>query len=246
MIANNTDARSHEEYLVEFGTKKNTLLDTVAHQLNGALMLMNNLAARAGKLDTASDQPALDKFISLVYDNSNHCIKIIGELLNEEHGELPGVPVKFARVDIVRIVRYIFEEIKKSQSGRNLVFDTTVPVFFVDTDDFKLLQVINNIASNSLKFTHENDEIRFILREQGDSFLIAVADSGIGIPEELQPFLFEKRGSARRTGLSGEKSVGLGLSIAKNLATSLRGRIWVESKEGKGTTVFVELPKGVS
>jgi two-component system sensor histidine kinase VicK len=108
-----------------------------------------------------------------------------------------------------------------------------------------LVQVINNITSNSLKFTHENDEIRFILREQDESFLIAVADSGIGIPEDLQPSLFEKRGAARRTGLNGEKSVGLGLSICKDLTTSLKGRIWIESKEGSGTTVFVELPKDV-
>src|ERR1041385_1308047 len=88
-----TEAREHEDYLVEFGTRKNTLLDTVAHQLNGALMLMNNLALRAGKLNLAKDHHALDRFVSLVFDNSNHCIKIIQELITEEHGESPGVNV---------------------------------------------------------------------------------------------------------------------------------------------------------
>lgn len=238
-----TEARHHEDYLVEFGAKKNTLLDTVAHQLNGALSLMSNLAVHAGKLKAGTDQESLDRFTSLVYDNSNHCIRIIHDLLAEEHTESPGVSVKFSRVDIVRIVTYIFEELKKSQAARKIILDTTSPTIFIDTDDFKFLQVINNLASNAIKFTHEGDEIRFILREKEESVLVAVADSGIGIPENLLPSIFEKHGPARRTGLNGEKSFGLGLSICKNLTTLLGGRIWVESEEGNGTTAFVELPK---
>jgi two-component system sensor histidine kinase VicK len=243
VVADVTEMRHHEEYLVEFGTKKNTVLDTVAHQLNGALSLMANLAVKAGKLNMETDRPAIDKFISLVYDNSNHCIKIITELLSEEHRGSPGVPTKFSRVDVVKMIRYIFEELKRSQPTRNLIFDSDSPTFFLDTDEFRLLQVVNNLASNALKFTQESDEIRFILRQYEKTFMIAVADSGIGIPDDLQPFLFEKRGPARRTGLNGEKSIGLGLSICKNLTTLLKGRMWIESSEGAGTTVFIELPK---
>jgi two-component system sensor histidine kinase VicK len=238
-----TEARHHEDYLVEFGTKKNTLLDTVAHQLNGALMLMNNLALKAGRLKVNTDQDALERFVSLVFDNSSHCIKIIHDLIAEEHGESPGVNVRFSRVDVVRTVNYIFEELKKSQTSRNVILDTTSPSMFIDTDDFKFLQVVNNLISNAVKFTRPGDEIRIILRENETSVLIAVADEGIGVPENLQPFLFEKHGPARRTGLNGEKSLGLGLSICKNITNLLGGRIWAESEEGNGTTVFVELPK---
>jgi two-component system sensor histidine kinase VicK len=238
-----TAARHHENYLVEFGTKKNTLLDTLVHQLNGALLLMNNLALRAEKLDIAKDQAALSTFISLVYQNSNHCIKIINDLLTEEHSESPAVHVKFSRVDVVKTVNYIFEELKKSQPTRNFAFNTTSPEIYINTDDLKFLQVINNIASNAVKFTKESGEVRFSISEDETTVLISVTDSGIGIPNALQPFLFEKHGLARRTGLNGEKSIGLGLFICKNLTNLLGGRIWIESEEGRGTRAFIELPK---
>ncbi|HEX8061383.1 MAG TPA: ATP-binding protein [Cyclobacteriaceae bacterium] len=243
VIRDVTTARRHENYLVEFSAKKNTLLDTVAHQLNGALTLMNNLAMRAGKLKVATDQDALDKFVSLVYDNSDHCIRIIHDLLLEEHGESPGVNAKFSRVDIVKIITYIFGELNKADATRRFILDTTSPSIFIDTDDFKFLQVINNLSSNAIKFTREGGEIRYILRETDSSVLVAVADDGIGIPENLMPFVFEKHGPARRTGLNGEKSIGLGLSICRSITTLLRGKIWVESEDGNGTTVFIELPK---
>jgi two-component system sensor histidine kinase VicK len=70
-----------------------------------------------------------------------------------------------------------------------------------------------------------------------------VRDNGIGIPEELQPFLINKYTRAGRTGLNGEKTTGLGLSIIKSLIDMHNGKIWLESKENKGTAFYIELPK---
>jgi two-component system sensor histidine kinase VicK len=242
-VRDTTKARQHEDYLVEFGAKKNTLLDTLTHQLNGSLMLMNNLALRAGKLNVTSDQPALENFISLVHGNSKHCIDIINDLLIEEHSESPRIHVKFSRADVVKIVTYIFEELKKTGSSRTIVLETTAPAIFAVTDEVKLLQVVNNLASNSMKFTRAHDEIRFKLNQTDSSVIITVSDTGIGIPESLHPFVFEKHGPARRTGLNGERSIGLGLSISNHLTNLLGGRIWFESEEDKGSRFSIEIPK---
>lgn len=238
-----TKGKEHEDYLVEYGAKKNTLLDTLVHQLNGSLMLMNNLALAAGGLKVNSSQPALDQFVSVIHNTSNHCIDIIDDLLKKEHTESPGIHVKFTRLDVVKLVNYIFVEMKKVDSTRSLIFETTSHSISVNTDNVKLLQVINNLASNALKFTRAHDEIRISLHETPHSVVISVADTGIGIPASLQPFLFEKHGPARRTGLNGERSIGLGLSICKHLTELLAGRIWFESKEGVGTRFFVEISK---
>lgn len=238
-----TKPKQHEDYLVEYGAKKNTLLDTLTHQLSGSLMLMNNLSLKAGRLNVISDHPALEEFISLVHNNSRRCIDIIDELLKMEHTESPGIHVKFSRVDAVKIVNFIFEELKKSGHDRSILFETSDPAMFVTTDEVKLLQIVNNFASNAIKFTRENGEIKISMRETPFSVVIAVSDTGIGIPEGLQPFLFEKHGPARRTGLKGEKSMGLGLPICNHLTNLIGGRLWVESKEGAGSTFFLELPK---
>jgi two-component system sensor histidine kinase VicK len=70
-----------------------------------------------------------------------------------------------------------------------------------------------------------------------------VADNGIGIPLSMQAGLFEKFTRARRPGIRGEESVGLGMSIIKTIVEWHGGRIWFESKENEGSTFFVEIPK---
>lgn len=238
-----TRAKEHENYLVEFAARKDMLLETLIHQLSGSLTLMNNLALRADKLKAKSDLEGVLSLVSLIHSNSVHCIKIIDDLMIKEHSESPGIYVKFSRVDIVHQVTYIFEELQKNDGSRKFVLETTSPALFIDTDDMKILQVVNNLVSNALKFTREGDEIRVSLKETESTIVISVSDTGIGIPKNLQPFLFEKHGPARRTGLNGEKSIGLGLSICYNLTNLVGGRIWFESEEGKGTTFYIALPK---
>lgn len=234
--------KEQENYLVEYATRKNTLLDTLVHQLSGALSLTNNLASKATNLRGKTDQESLETLISLIYNNSKHCIKIIDDLIKQENAESPDVFVKFQRIDVVKHVNYIFEELKRSDH-RRFVFQTNAPVIYIATDDMKLLQVVNNLTSNAIKFTRPGDEIRISVQDTPQSVIISISDTGIGIPKLLQPFLFEKHGPAGRTGLNGEKSNGLGLSISRNLTVLLGGRLSFESEEGKGSTFYVELKK---
>lgn len=104
------------------------------------------------------------------------------------------------------------------------------------------MQVINNLLSNALKFTPDDGEIKVVLSKAGDKVRMVVADTGIGIPEKFKAELFEKFSSARRTGIKGEDSVGLGMYITKTIVNWHHGEIWFESEEGKGTTFYVEIP----
>jgi two-component system sensor histidine kinase VicK len=237
-------AKQHEQYLVEYGARKATLLDTLVHQINGSLMLMNNLALSATKLKVKSDQSELESFISLIHSNSKHAIDVINDLLKQEHSESPGIHVRFTRVDVVKIASYIFDELRRTVTCRRILFENTAPEIYINTDEVKLLQIINNLTSNAVKFTREQDEVKIALQETSFSVVISVADTGIGIPKALQQFIFEKYGPARRTGLNGEKSMGLGLSICNHLTNLIGGRLWFQSQEGVGSTFFLELPKG--
>jgi two-component system sensor histidine kinase VicK len=81
------------------------------------------------------------------------------------------------------------------------------------------------------------------VEESDFTFTLIVKDDGIGIPDHLQPLVFKKYTPAGRQGLQGEKSIGVGLSIVKNLVSLMKGSIRFESKENKGATFFVTLPK---
>src|SRR5690606_15264878 len=115
---------------------------------------------------------------------------------------------------------------------------------FMEVDDHKFMQVINNLISNAIKFTFDGGIISVSIEEKQDSVLFTVADNGIGIPPKYHNGLFERFTEARRLGLKDEPSTGLGMSIIKTIVEWHNGRIWFDSKENEGSSFFIELPKG--
>jgi two-component system, OmpR family, sensor histidine kinase VicK len=235
--------KEHESYLVEFGAKKNTLLDTLTHHISGALNLMRHLTDEAEKSLALSDNENLVTYFSLVKENSKHCIEIIDELMKDEHSESPKIFVKKTRIDLVEKVSFIFHELQVSYPLRSFLFNTSGPSIYINTDEVKLLQVVNNLTSNAIKFTPVKNEISISIEEQDTEVIVSVSDKGIGIPYNLQPFIFDRHGLAGRTGLNGEKSKGLGLSICKSLVGLLGGEMWFVSEEGQGSIFYFRLPK---
>ena len=131
------------------------------------------------------------------------------------------------------------------QDGLQITFScrSSKERIFAEIDEDKFMQVINNLISNSLKFTPKNGNIDVYLTESKKQVLITVADNGIGIPKKYHATLFEKFTNARRNGLNGEQSTGLGMSIIKTIIEWHKGKIWFDSEENKGTTFYIELPK---
>ncbi|MDB5268083.1 MAG: hypothetical protein JWP58_1123 [Hymenobacter sp.] len=103
-------------------------------------------------------------------------------------------------------------------------------------------RVIDNLVSNALKFTPAGGRIAVRLEERAGRTLLAVQDTGIGIPEALQPALFDKFTPSARPGVAGEPSTGLGLFITRQIVQQHHGKLRMESREGQGTCFFVELP----
>jgi two-component system, OmpR family, sensor histidine kinase VicK len=235
--------KEHENYLVEFGAKKNTLLDTLAHQISGALNLMRNLTNEAMKSLQETSNEDLKKYFSLVNENSKYCVEIINDLMRDEHFKSENIFVKTSRINVVEIVRFIFEELHQAYKRRKFLLQSSAPAIYTETDEVKLLQIVNNLTSNAVKFSRDNTPILISVDESKEHIVIGVKDHGIGIPERLKPLIFERHSGAGRTGLNGEKSKGIGLSICKNLAHLIDGEIWFESKEGAGATFFIRLPR---
>jgi signal transduction histidine kinase len=106
----------------------------------------------------------------------------------------------------------------------------------------KLHRVISNILGNAIKFSPLQSYIMVNLKKEGSCAVITIADQGIGIPGEKQPYIFDRFTSASLPGTSGEQSLGLGLSICKEIVEEHNGTIHFQSTKGKGTTFYVQLP----
>jgi two-component system sensor histidine kinase VicK len=130
----------------------------------------------------------------------------------------------------------------QSELGIRFNISANFEKIYIELDEDKFMQVINNLISNALKFTPSGGEININIYKKAESVLISIADTGIGIPEAFHECLFDKFTIARRNGLRGEVTTGLGMSLIKTIVEWHGGKIWFNSKENVGTEFFVELP----
>lgn len=104
-------------------------------------------------------------------------------------------------------------------------------------------ETLTNLLANSVKYTPPNGRIDIKVSDKGNSILIEITDTGIGIPKDELPRIFEEFYRASNAKEVERDGTGLGLSIAKQIVERHQGKIWVESEEGKGSTFSIELPK---
>ena len=121
-------------------------------------------------------------------------------------------------------------------------FQHSQPTPYVEIDNNKFLQVINNLTSNALKFTNEGGRIAVSLAQHPNHVPVHVTDDGIGIPAHPLPVLFNRFTPARRPGLRGKKTTGLDMHTIETIVRLHQGSIWVESEETVGTTFCIQLP----
>ena len=230
-------------YLVEFTRKKNTALEIVAHDLRGPLAIVQSIADSLEKDHQQHVYDEISNYTRFIKQACESCVNLISDILSEEHLKSHAVNVNLERLDMVDKIRKVVDTYASSNSISQTFEIQSPSKAFAMADIVKMDQIMNNLIANSIKFTRPDGKITVTIHDEPTQVLIIYADNGVGIPAADQPYLFDRFTKAAREGLSGEKSVGIGLSIVKNLVESQGGRIWFESKENEGTTFFISLTK---
>jgi len=248
IVGTATDISDYKEYnntLYKYANKKNSILNILSHDLVSPIGNIKSSAQLLLKHTDKAGDEIVNKMLNIIVDNSERSIKMINDLLNRERLESSEAPLIMQRIDIVQKLTEIIEQFKRSYHTikQKIELISSVNSLYITVDESKFMQVIINLLSNALKFTNDEDEIKVSVADKETTVLIEVTDTGIGIPKELQPFLFDKFTKARRPGVHGEPTTGLGLSIIKTIVEWHTGHIWFESAEGKGTTFYIEVPK---
>jgi two-component system sensor histidine kinase VicK len=227
----------------KFSTKKNATLEILSHDLAGPLAVMQQLADQL-RYELPEANPATRQLLDLMQRICQQGTDLIHDFVDSEFLESASVELKRERADLALWLGQLMQQYQQTESLTQLHFEYT-PLeqpFYVRFDISKLQQVLNNLVSNAIKFTPDGGYIRVRLERHGEYARITVADTGVGIPAALQPVLFDKFTKARRPGLRGEKTTGLGMSVIQTIVNLHQGRIWFESTEGEGTTMYVEVP----
>jgi len=248
LVGHAEDITVHMEYinnLNRHNSKKNAILNILAHDLSGPIGAITNLSELLHRETLNLKNEKIEKYLTMIDKISKRAISLIRNFINQEFLESEAVNVLKRRVELLSRITNATDEYLQLYEHLNLNFlcSANKEAIYLDIDEDKFLQVINNLISNSMKFTPDGGKITIYIEERDHSVLIKIADTGIGIPAKFHDTLFDKFTNARRKGLKGEDSNGLGMSIIKTIVEWHQGKIWFESEEQKGTTFFIELPK---
>lgn len=112
----------------------------------------------------------------------------------------------------------------------------------IHIDPQAISEALSHILSNAVKFSRADTQIVVKLVRYANVANLSISDQGIGIPKKLRPYLFKKFSKATRRGTDGEESTGLGLYLTRSIIEKHQGSVWLESEEGRGTNVYINLP----
>ncbi|RSD22308.1 cell wall metabolism sensor histidine kinase WalK [Mesobacillus subterraneus] len=209
----------------------------VSHELRTPLTTMRSyLEALA---DGAwRDEEIAPNFLETTRGETERMIRLVNDLL--QLSKMDSVDYRLSKewVDFPIFFNRIIDRFEMTKN-QNVMFIRDIPedAIFVEIDEDKITQVLDNIISNAMKYSPEGGTITFRVKEMDDKVEISISDEGVGIPKDNLDKIFDRfyRVDKARTRKLG--GTGLGLAIAKEMVHAHGGRIWAESVEGKGTTI---------
>jgi signal transduction histidine kinase len=233
------EKKASQELQVEI-TKRVEFTRALVHELKTPITPV--LASSELLLQKTSDELLLE-LARNINEGASNLDHRINELLDLARGEIGMLRLNPEPVDPIQLLQRIVQEeepvaLRNGQS-LDVQMPFSLPIVWMDEERFR--QVVFNLMDNAFKFTPAGGKIILKAREESDNLVVEVQDTGRGISAEDQQLLFEpyRRLEGDRERLSG---LGLGLSLSKKLVELHRGKIWVKSEKGKGSTFGFSIP----
>ncbi len=225
--------------------EKDKLFSIIAHDIRSPFTaLLSGLQLLDMEFQSLDDNEKKE-LLQNAYSASKRIFQFIEQLLNWSRIRLDKVPLEFTAVNIEEEVVNVFQLFSENAKKKEIRLIKDVnPKLCINVDRNLFNGVLRNLISNALKFTPRGGEITIHAHEFTDRFHeIKIVDTGIGIPEDKLGELFKLSSSYTRDGTENESGTGFGLKLVYEFVKKLNGKIYVDSKEGEGTTFIVHLPK---
>ncbi len=246
LLENYNILKAMNDELQQANEVKNKFLSIMSHELRTPLTVINGYLSLVLDKNYGNPSKELRDIISVVKEQGNNQLGLIEDLLDLtriESGEYKLNKQAFLPdVLIHKAVENFRPEFEAKEIEVTVETDQEMPT--VHWDFHKMLQVLQNLLDNALKFTPAGGRISLSARSKSDFVELQVVDNGIGIPKDRQNQIFERfyqvdSSSTRRYGGS-----GLGLSIVREIVVAHNGKVFVESGEEKGTSFLILMPPG--
>jgi signal transduction histidine kinase len=238
--------RERNEALETAGRLKSEFIANVSYELRTPL---NAIIGFAEILANQYFGPLSERQLEYsrgILDSSHRLMSLINDILDLATIEAGYMALETGPIDIRAMLQAVMTLTRERARNRDLALTLRCPrdIGAIEADERRLKQALFNLISNAIKFTPAGGSIRLEARRDGDELVLAVTDTGVGIPAADQERVFEKfeRGNPQAR----ESGAGLGLSLVKSLIELHGGSVSIESKPTAGTTILCHLPAAQS
>ena len=230
-----------QEHLHDTVANRDLFMSIASHELKNPITTIS-MYAQLIRSHVEKNILPQKKWVDVLSSETSQLTELINDLLTKEKFSLYEMEYKFQRVDLREIIEDTLEKYQTTHRERQLIMKDlikTMKSIPILADCNKIQQVISNILNNSAKFSTSDKPITITLSSSKRYFSFAIADQGPGIPKKNRQKLFDKffKGDPHKEGM------GLGLYVAKTIIDKHHGKIRVQSRINKGTTIQISLPK---
>ncbi|KYK21295.1 hypothetical protein AYK24_09410 [Thermoplasmatales archaeon SG8-52-4] len=236
-----TERRKIEDELKKSEKLKTEFMNIAAHELKSPVTPIK------GYLDLIiSDKDTSEKvrnWAKVSLRNSERLLKLVNDILDVSRLDTDTMRFEMEKIDIVKILDEIAEDMKATIESKNLKLETVIPRDLpkIMGDKNRLPQVLKNLFVNAIKFT-DNGSISLIAEKKENHIMISIKDTGIGIPKDDLKKIFTKFYQSYTGDDRKNEGTGLGLFICKEIIQRHNGQIWAESEIGKGSSFIIKIP----
>jgi signal transduction histidine kinase len=221
---------------------KDEFLSIASHELRTPVTSIKGYTQLAKTLIREGNLSTSEEYLDIALDQIDRMSRLILELLDVSRIETGRLEIRREAIPWAAFVRDVVHRHHTAVSDRRFHVNITTSAKVVNGDRDRLEQVLGNLLENAVKYSPDGSEIFVSVEDKGDHLLTSVCDRGIGIPTDEISQVFERFHRGRQVSSTNYGGLGLGLYITKQIIERHGGAIWVESKEGSGTTFYFTLP----
>ena len=221
---------------------KDEFLSIASHELRTPVTSIKGYTQLAKTLVRENDLATSEEYLEIALDQIDRMSRLILELLDVSRIETGRLEIRHEPIQWMSFVREVVQRHHTAVSDRRFHLNVPESTAAVSGDRDRLEQVLGNLLENAVKYSPEGSEILVSVELRDSQVVTSVSDRGIGIPSDELAQVFERFHRGRQVSSTNYGGLGLGLYITKQIVERHSGSIWVESKEGSGTTFYFSLP----
>jgi PAS domain S-box-containing protein len=222
---------------------KSGFVSTVSHELRAPLTSIYGFAETLLRDDVSFADEERRTFLGYIASEAQRLTGIVDALLSVARLEAGDLQVHLAPTDLRDVVTDVVSSAQREVvNGRRFVIDVPEEPLDASADREKVRQILANLVDNAVKFSPQGATVTVAARRTDDAVQVRVADEGAGVPAGEQERIFRKFYRADAAGPATGGGTGVGLFIARGLASAMGGRLWIDSETGRGASFVFELP----